>query len=472
MTALGWIGLGHMGTPMAMNLLQAGHRVNAYNRSRDKATTLAESGAAVLGSPREIVEQSDIVFIMLSDSYAIRSVLTQADGVLEAVTPAKVIVNMSTIAPEDAVAFAKLVSEGGGKYVDAPVSGSVGAAKAGQLVILAGGKKAAIDACQPYFDILGKETIRFGATGTGSSAKLAINLLLGVMGQGIGEAVLLAENSGVDKEKFLELISKSALNSPFFQLKKDMYGGDEFPAAFMVELMSKDLGLVKVEADRQGTALPLAEAADRTYRAAKEHGKAGLDMAAVYLELRDQNKGSYFQQERRPALSDIIWPEQYMPGTTDNYVSNEIVVAGLTAADVWPFLNNTSAWPTYYSNASEIRFHDGSGPELSQGARFRFTTFGFPVEAEVTEYEPPIAGKPARVAWHGWVEGDAETRLDVHHAWLFEDLPGGRVRILTQETQKGKPAQELARTKPNPMLNAHQEWIDGLASAAVQRRRF
>jgi len=168
-------------------------------------------------------------------------------------------------------------------------------------------------------------------------------------------------------------------------------------------------------------------------------------------------------------MSDIIWPELYTPGTTDNYVSNEIIVAALTAADVWPFLNNASARPTYYSNASDIRFHDGSGPELSLGARFRFTTFGFPVEAEVTEYEPPTADKPARVAWHGWTEGDAETRLDVHHAWLLENLPGGRVRILTQETQIGKPAQELARTKPNPMINAHQEWIDGLAGTAAQR---
>jgi len=167
-------------------------------------------------------------------------------------------------------------------------------------------------------------------------------------------------------------------------------------------------------------------------------------------------------------MSDIFWPGQYTPGTTDNYVSNEVIVAGLSAAEVWAFLDDTSAWPTYYSNVSDIRFHDGSGPSLSPGARFRFTTFSFPVEAEVTEYEPPVNGNPARVAWHGWVEGSAETRLDVHHAWLLEDLPGGRVRILTQETQNGKPARELALTKPNPMLNAHQEWLEGLASAAAR----
>ncbi|MGC5807548.1 SRPBCC domain-containing protein [Ralstonia pseudosolanacearum] len=168
------------------------------------------------------------------------------------------------------------------------------------------------------------------------------------------------------------------------------------------------------------------------------------------------------------AMSEIVWPERFLPGTTDNYVSNETIVAGLRAADGWPWLNDTTAWPACYGNVSDIRFHDGSGPGLRHGARFRFTTFSFPVEAEVTEYEPPAGGKPARIAWHGWVEGDAQARLDVHHAWLFEDLPGGRVRILTQETQIGEPARGLARTLPNPMLNAHQAWVDGLARSAVE----
>jgi 3-hydroxyisobutyrate dehydrogenase len=289
MTTLGWIGLGHMGAPMSLRLVQAGHKLNAYNRTREKANTLAEAGATILDSPQEIVEQSDIVFIMLSDANAINSVLANNDGVLTALTPGKIVVNMSTIAPSEAVSFAKLVSAKGGQYVDAPVSGSVGAAKTGQLVILAAGEKAAIDTCQPYFDVLGKGTIHFGDAGMGSSAKLAINLLLGVMGQGIGEAVLFAEKLGVNKEKMLELIDNSALNSPFFQLKKDMYAKNDFPAAFMVELMSKDLDLVKAEADRIGTVLPLAEAADKTYRSAKEHGKGKLDMAAVYQELRELN---------------------------------------------------------------------------------------------------------------------------------------------------------------------------------------
>jgi len=165
-------------------------------------------------------------------------------------------------------------------------------------------------------------------------------------------------------------------------------------------------------------------------------------------------------------MHDIIWPDGYVPGFSDNFASNEMIVAGLSVADIWPQLDDTTAWPGYYTNAADIRFYDGKGPTLSHGARFRFTTFGFAVEAEVTEYVPPADGAPARVAWHGWVEGDARSRLDVHHAWLFEDLPGGRVRILTQETQNGEPAKALARTRPNPMINGHQEWLDGLVAAA------
>lgn len=164
-------------------------------------------------------------------------------------------------------------------------------------------------------------------------------------------------------------------------------------------------------------------------------------------------------------MHEIIWPEEYLPGATDNFCSNEVIVAGLTAAEVWPFLNVATRWPTYYGNSANVRFNAGAGPELVNGLHFYFETFGFPVQAQVVEHVPPVVGQPARVAWHGWT-GEGVGRLDVHHAWLLEDLPGGRVRVLTQETQIGKPAQELAKAKPNPMINGHQDWLDGLIAAA------
>ncbi|MGL4315762.1 MAG: SRPBCC domain-containing protein [Pseudomonas sp.] len=166
----------------------------------------------------------------------------------------------------------------------------------------------------------------------------------------------------------------------------------------------------------------------------------------------------------------INWPEGYLPGTTENFASNEVIVAGLSAADIWPLLSLAPQWPSYYANSANVRFQHGAGPQLAEGARFYFETFGFPVEAQCNEYQPPIDGQPGRVAWHGWA-GEGDSRLDVHHAWLIEDLAGDRVRILTQETQKGKPAEELARARPNPMINGHQEWLDGLVGAARQVRR-
>lgn len=182
-------------------------------------------------------------------------------------------------------------------------------------------------------------------------------------------------------------------------------------------------------------------------------------------------------------MNAIHWPAGFIPGFTDNYVSNEVIVAGLSAADIWPLLVTPALWPTYYANSANPRFYADKGaekgadngadkdPVLADGDRFYFETFGFPVEARCNEYVAPVAGQPGRVAWHGWAgeEGSAD-RLDVHHAWLVEDLDGGRVRILTQETQQGQPAVALHQAKPNPMINGHQDWLDGLVAAARQAR--
>jgi uncharacterized protein (DUF1330 family) len=215
------------------------------------------------------------------------------------------------------------------------------------------------------------------------------------------------------------------------------------------------------------------------YRAASEHRFKGADYRAIIVEgvpreatgllVRTRSSQQGAGGPRNNEMNEIFWPENYIPGFTDNFVSNEVIVAGLSAVDVWPLLSKASLWPTYYSNSANIRFYDGKGPELDDGARFYFETFGFPVEAQVLEYVPPAEGKPGRCGWHGW-GGEGDTRFDVYHAWLLEDLPGGRVRILTQESQRGKPAQELAKKKPNVMINGHQDWLDGLVVAARKAR--
>lgn len=169
-------------------------------------------------------------------------------------------------------------------------------------------------------------------------------------------------------------------------------------------------------------------------------------------------------------MNSIVWPQGYLPGETDNFCSNEVIVKGLTTADVWPYLAKAYIWSSYYANSSDVKLPDGA-EQLQAEMVFFFKTFGFPVDAQVVEFVAPQVGEPARIAWHGWAgdEGSAE-RLDVHHAWLIEDLEGGRVRILTQETQNGQPAKELAQAKPNPMINGHQDWLDGLVAAASQAK--
>ncbi|WP_172252580.1 NAD(P)-dependent oxidoreductase [Saccharibacillus deserti] len=290
MNKLAWIGTGYMGLPMARNLLQAGYPVRVYNRTEDKARPLTENGAVLASSPREAAQGSEVVFVMLTKGSAVQAVFEGEEGLLAGIEAGSVVVNMSTIAPEEAQGFARQVEQSGGHYVDAPVSGSVGPAEKGQLVILAGGRAEAVTRCQPFFDILGKKTIRFGEVGAGSSAKLSINLLLGVMAQGISESLLIGERAGLDRAQLIEMIGESAVNTPMLAGKKDMWMNEEFPAAFMVSLLSKDLGLLTAEAKRQGLELPLAEAADRTYADAVRSGRGELDMAAVWLELKERNE--------------------------------------------------------------------------------------------------------------------------------------------------------------------------------------
>lgn len=183
-----------------------------------------------------------------------------------------------------------MVAEKGGKYVDAPVSGSVGAAVAKLLLVLAAGEEDAVETCRPYFLTLGKDMIYFGETGKGTSAKLTINMLLGIMAEGFGEVVYFGEKIGLSKEQVVELVSKSAMNNGLFQAKKDMYLSENFPSAFMLELMSKDLSLAKQSSDDHQIELPLAKLTDELYKQAKSNGKGKLDMSSVYLAIKEKNQ--------------------------------------------------------------------------------------------------------------------------------------------------------------------------------------
>jgi 3-hydroxyisobutyrate dehydrogenase len=287
MQTVGWIGLGAMGSPMAANLLRAGYQVHVYNRSKERAEPLLQAGAQWAQSPREVSEHSNVIVTMVADAAAIEQLLTMPNGILASDLQGKTVVNMSTIGPGDSRKFAEMVRQHGGDFLDAPVSGSVKPAQEGQLIILVGGATDVMERCQPMFDVLGKSSIHFGDVGNGSAAKLVINSLLGVMMQGISEALVMASGLGLNKDHVAALISESALNTPLFQLKKGMLLQEEFPPAFALKLMAKDLKLAADEAIRHNVPLPVITTVLNTYLTANANGKGDLDVSSIYLQLKE-----------------------------------------------------------------------------------------------------------------------------------------------------------------------------------------
>ncbi|WQV00159.1 NAD(P)-dependent oxidoreductase [Helicobacter pylori] len=279
---IGWIGLGAMGTPMATRLRDAGLEVSVYNRTESKATPLKEKGVAVYTSPIDLAAKVDLVFTMLSDKTAIDAVLSPEFW--EQMSK-KIVVNMSTIAPLESLSLEKIAQKHQATYLEAPVSGSVGAAKAGALLILAAGDEEVVTQLKPVLAYLGSQTFYLGKIGQGTGAKLSINSLLAQMGVAYSEALLLAKHLGVDAESFLQIIGQSGMNSPLFQAKKGMWLQDNYPAAFSLKLMLKDIRLAKNEAG-EAMKLPFLFQAEELYSQAAKSGLGGLDMAAVchYLE--------------------------------------------------------------------------------------------------------------------------------------------------------------------------------------------
>ncbi|WP_120872127.1 NAD(P)-dependent oxidoreductase [Helicobacter pylori] len=275
---IGWIGLGAMGTPMAARLHDANLEVSVYNRTESKAVSLKEKGVVVYTSPIDLAAKVDLIFTMLSDKTAIDAVL--APEFWEQMSK-KIVVNMSTIAPLESLSLEKIAQKHQVTYLEAPVSGSVGAAKAGALLILAAGDEEVISKLKPVLVHLGSQTFYLGKIGQGTGAKLSINSLLAQMGVAYSEALLLAKHLGVDAELFLQIIGQSGMNSPLFQAKKGMWLQDSYPAAFSLKLMLKDIRLANNEAG-EAIQLPFLSKAQELYSQAEKSGLGEMDMAAVY----------------------------------------------------------------------------------------------------------------------------------------------------------------------------------------------
>ncbi len=288
MRSLGFIGLGRMGTPMARRLLQAGHRLTVHNRTRSKAEALVAEGAQWADSPRAVAQASEVVFMMLADSQASEAVLTGPEGVLAGAREGLIVVDMSTIAPAVSRRLAEQAARQGVTMLDAPVSGSVGPATEGTLTIFVGGPREAFEAIRDLLGILGRDIHYVGENGMGCAVKLAVNLILGVSIQALGEAFALGARAGIPPARLWEILSDLAVISPSLRNKGGKIVQGDFAPSFALRLMEKDLGLI-VEFGRQvGASTPLAAVAQQTFLAAREHGWAEADYSAIAAWLLDQ----------------------------------------------------------------------------------------------------------------------------------------------------------------------------------------
>lgn len=284
LTQIGWIGLGQMGVPMVSRLLDNQFGVGVYNRNVAKCADFAGKGAKIYESAAQVVRDYAATILMVSDFAAVQAILN--DEVCAQLT-GKIIVNMSTVSPTENLKIKELVEKHGGKFAEAPVSGSVGPATNGTLLILFGGDGEVLTPLRGVFAVLGKQTFHFGDVGKGSGAKLVLNSLLGIFGEAYAEAMLMGERFGIDLNELAEAIGGSAMNSPMFQTKKPLLLAKEFPPAFMLKHASKDLNLACGELVKMSLELPAVQVTAAQYRAAATD-LGTQDVSGIYLQLAKQ----------------------------------------------------------------------------------------------------------------------------------------------------------------------------------------
>jgi 3-hydroxyisobutyrate dehydrogenase-like beta-hydroxyacid dehydrogenase len=272
-----FLGLGIMGRAMASNLAKAGHEVSVWNRTPGREVEGARSAA----SPAEAARGAEVVWMCVSDTQAVESVLFGAQGVDQSLAPGITIVDSSTISPSATRQFAERVRAQGAQYVDAPVTGSKAGAEAGTLIFIVGGEESAIENLKPLFAAMGKKFFRMGETGKGQAAKLVMNLQIALIYEGFAEALTLAAKLGVDADLLLPLIEASMVHSGVVEYKAPFVMKRDFSPNFPLRLMYKDLRLALDAAKEVRVKLPGLETVAEIYEVAAEDGHGDLDYAAT-----------------------------------------------------------------------------------------------------------------------------------------------------------------------------------------------
>lgn len=295
---LGFVGLGAMGSRMAARLMSAGHHLTVYNRTREKAEPLAQQGARVARSPREVAEGCDIIFSSLSDDAALEGVMRGPDGLLAGVRTGALLVDTSTVYPDTSRDIAEEARRRGASMLDAPVSGTTIHVEQGSLMIFVGGDERDLHRATPYLSLLGNEIIHMGGNGMGLCMKLVSNSLLGLGLHALAEAFALGLRSGIDRGKLLEALAKSSVVAPGHKPKLENARLNRYPPAFSIRLMHKDFGLIMRQASALSVPMP-ATAVAQQMCAAERHKELEEDYSAV-IRLMEELAGAATRGQGAP----------------------------------------------------------------------------------------------------------------------------------------------------------------------------
>lgn len=278
MAQIAFIGLGKMGTPMAGRLLQAGHAVHVFNRSRGAVDALAKQGAQPAGSAAEAAGRAEFIFTALPTQATVEQVYQELQGAARA---GQIYADHSTVSLATNRRCAEELAKRGAEFLDAPVSGGPAGALAGTLTVMAGGGKAAFEAALPIFQAFGKNIRLCGGAGAGQAVKLVNQLLVGVHTAAIAEAAVLGAKLGADPQTVLELVGTSFGGSTMMMRNLPRFISRDFSAATSVRLLLKDLGIIHDEAKNAGVPLFLGALAEQRFLEAASRGLADEDIAAL-----------------------------------------------------------------------------------------------------------------------------------------------------------------------------------------------
>jgi 2-hydroxy-3-oxopropionate reductase len=286
-TALGFIGLGIMGKPMAGHLLAAGHKVSVYDRSTEAVNEVVAKGAVSCPNGKTVASVSDLIFVMVPDTPDVEEVLFGKDGVAEGVKPGSTVVDMSSISPIATKEFARKLSEMKVDMLDAPVSGGqVGAEKA-ILSIMVGGRKDVFDRVKPYFELMGKNIVLIGEHGAGQTCKVANQIAVAVTIAATAEALTFAAKAGADPAKVREALMGGLASSRIMELHGERMIKRTFQPGFRIRLHQKDLNLALQSARTLHMSVPATALVQELFNAVAARDGLDLDHSALVLALEE-----------------------------------------------------------------------------------------------------------------------------------------------------------------------------------------